>query len=354
MLAVMMLVAIWCGVPVASAAPREVSVVTHDLTPFAMTTGAVRSGFAIDLWEEIAKRQQWSTRYVQVNDVDEQLQAVAENRADVAVGAISITAERSRVFDFSQPTLNSGLQIVVPAGAQEASHPGLMSFLDLLFSKSMLVWLFAALMIAIVPAHIAWLLERRHPGSMVDKRYFPGIFQAFGWALGGLTSSNDESPRHWIVRSLATLWAFVGIIFVAFYTATLTASLTVEKFESKVAGPADLFGKQVATVGGTTSAEFLRSLGIAATDMANVDEAFAALRDDGYDAVVFDAPVLQYWVAHDGQGIGVIAGPVFEPEDYGMVFGDGDNLRKQVDDALLMMREDGTYDQIKQKWFGVS
>jgi polar amino acid transport system substrate-binding protein len=68
--------------------------------------------------------------------------------------------------------------------------------------------------------------------------------------------------------------------------------------------------------------------------------------------VVFDAPVLQYHVANEGVGSMNLAGPIFQTEDYGIAFRNGSDLRKQADSALLSMREDGTYDLIKQKWFG--
>jgi ABC-type amino acid transport substrate-binding protein len=69
--------------------------------------------------------------------------------------------------------------------------------------------------------------------------------------------------------------------------------------------------------------------------------------------VVFDAPVLRYHVANDGAGLMELAGPIFQTEDYGIAFPNGSELRKQADSALLSMREDGTYELIKQKWFGV-
>jgi polar amino acid transport system substrate-binding protein len=167
---------------------------------------------------------------------------VADERADVGAAAISITAERERSFDFSQPILNAGLQILVPANDRGASTPGLRNFLNLLFSKTMLVWLAAALAITVIPAHIVWLIERRHANTIVSKSYFPGILQAFAWGLGTLAAQSDSFPRHWFTRLLSILWAFVSIIFVAFYTATLTTTLTVQKFEVQIRGPADLLG----------------------------------------------------------------------------------------------------------------
>ncbi|NTY62494.1 transporter substrate-binding domain-containing protein [Mycolicibacterium sphagni] len=64
-----------------------------------------------------------------------------KGNADIAAGGLSITAERERCFDFSQPTLDAGLQILVPHEDHADSTPGLRSFVDLLWSKSMLVWL---------------------------------------------------------------------------------------------------------------------------------------------------------------------------------------------------------------------
>lgn len=34
----------------------------------------------------------------------------------------------------------------------------------------------------------------------------------------------------------------------------------------------------------------------------------------------FDAPVLHHFVAHQGNGVAVLAGPTFQEEDYGLVF----------------------------------
>ena len=336
----------------ASVQPRPVTVATHDLAPFVTTEKTIKSGFTIDILDQIAKRQNWAINYVDVGTVKEQLTAVTDSRADAAAGAISITAERTQSFDFSQPTLNAGLQIAVPAGASGPSSPGLIDFLRLLFSKSILIWLGAALVLTVVPAHVIWLVERRHSDSMVSKSYFPGIFQAFGWGLGMLAAAPDDAPRHWFTRSMALLWAFVSIIFVAYYTATLTANLTVEKFDDQITSPSNLFGKRVCTVANTTSSAVLRTMGIKTDDVSSIEQCYSGVHDHKFDALVFDAPVLQYYATTDGAGAIRLAGPIFQEEDYGIAFHNGSDLRKEADEALLSMREDGTYDLIKQKWFG--
>ena len=356
MLGVALLVALIAGLPgLAGAAPpppRVVTVSTYDIEPFVMTEDGVKSGFTIDLLNAIAKRTGWTYNYVDGKTVKGILDDATTKRADAAAAAISITADRADVVDFSQPILNAGLQIVVPAGAIERSQPGLSDFLKLLFSKTMAVWLLAALALTVIPAHIIWLLERRHADSMVSKSYFPGIFQAFGWGLGMLAAAADDAPRHWQTRTLGVLWAFVSVIFVAYYTATLTANLTVEKFDSQIGSPTDLVGRTVCTIADTTAATYLNEIGVNFTGAPRLEDCYAGLKNGDFEAVVTDAPLLQYYVAHDGAGVGEIASPIFQFEDYGVAFPLGSDLRKQFDDALLSIRENGDYEIIKRKWLG--
>ena len=339
-------------VPRAGAASRSVTVATRELTPFVMAQGDVRTGFTIDLLDEIAKHTGWTYTYVNEPNVGELLKAVAERRADLGASAVSITGERTKQFDFSQPILNAGLQIIAPVGNTQHAHPGLVDFLKLLFSHTMAVWLLAALALTVLPAHIIWLMERGDPESMVDKSYFPGIFQAFGWGLGMLAAAPFDPPRQWPIRMVTVLWTFVSIIFVAYYTAILTTNLTVARINSQIKSPADLIGKSVCTVADTTSVPALDKVGVQFTAAPKIDDCYAGFEKHTFDAVVYDAPVLQYYVAHRGAGVADVAGPIFKDEDYGVVFPVGSDLRREFDDALLAVQEEGEFDRLKQKWFG--
>ncbi len=336
----------------AAAEPRTVTVAVHDLEPFVVTNGTVKSGFTIELLEAVAKQKGWTLDFVNVENVAAQLKAVTEGRVDAAATAISITADRAKNYDFSQPILNSGLQIAVPTSQLERKAPGIADFLGLLFSKTMLIWLAAGVILSVIPAHIVWFSERGHGHAMVSRSYFPGIFQALGWSLGMLAGQPDSMPRHTLTRGLAVLWAFVGLIFVAYYTATLTTNLTVERFSDQINAPSDLVGKRVCTVADTNSSSYLRSIGVQANAVAAIDDCYATLKRGELDAAVFDSPVLRYFVAHEGAGFAQIVGTIFDPEDYGVAFPNGSDLRKQFDEGLLSIREDGTFSLIKQKWFG--
>lgn len=357
--ALSLLGAVPAAIPQAAAEPaadpdsQSVTVAVHTLEPFVVRTSSGElTGFSIDLWNEVAQRLGWTTDYIETDNVRGQLETITEGRSDVAIGAISLTADREQLFDFSQPTLDAGLQIIVPVHDTRPSVPGLGGYLDLLLSRTMLIWLSAAVVVSVVPAHIFWLIERRSAEPVVSRSYFPGILQSFGWGIGSLVGKNSTSATKTITQALAILWGFAGIVFVSFYSANLSATLTVAKLDAKISGPADLYEKSVATVGDTTAAAFLRSMGIDATETKTIEESYHLLREEGYDAVVFDAPVLRYYVAHRGEGVAVMAGPVFQDENQGFVFKINSPLRKPINQALFRMREDGTYNLIKEKWFG--
>jgi polar amino acid transport system substrate-binding protein len=173
------------------------------------------------------------------------------------------------------------------------------------------------------------------------------------WAAGTLATQGEQMPRQWLARVIAVLWMFTGVVFVAFYTAQLAATLTVQQIQGGINGPDDLQGRRVATISGSTAAAYLRELRALVHEVSRIDEAHQALLNKDVDAVVFDAPVLLYYAATDGKGRVHMVGSLFRKEDYGIVFLPNNPLRKQVNDALLILREEGTYQQLYDKWFAI-
>jgi ABC-type amino acid transport substrate-binding protein len=166
-----------------------------------------------------------------------------------------------------------------------------------------------------------------------------------------MAGAADDSPHASATRIMAIIWGFTCILFIAYYTATLTANITVKKFDAQIKSPSDLVGKKVCTVAETTSATALKRYNVEFNGVKTIDECYAGLDDERYEAVVYDAPVLSYYVNESGGSVELV-GPILRPEEYGIAFRNGSDLRKVVDADLLSMREDGTYYRIKQKWFG--
>ena len=143
-----------------------------------------------------------------------------------------------------------------------------------------------------------------------------------------------------------------SLFIVSVFVARITAVLTVEAIQSNVSGIGDLYGKSIGTVANSTAAEFLMRRDLNFVDYANPGELIEAFENDDIDAVVFDAPILAYYVNHEGRGVGRMVGPIFLPENYGIALPTSSPYADQINHSLLKLRENGTYDTIYRKWFG--
>lgn len=338
--------------PLAAQPQQELRVATRVLPPLVVQEGDALSGFSIELWNAIGERLKLPTRYEVAPNISALLAMVREGRADLGIAAISITAAREAEFDFSQPMFNAGLQIMVRGKGADTDSSPLFDLLRLLNPRILLMWMGIAALLIIIPAHIVFFVERRHPSTTFPSRdYFPGIFHALFWAWTALGGQAEHMPRQWLARIMAALWMFVGVVFVAFYTAQLTASLTVQQIQGAINGPEDLPGKRVVTTRGSTAAAALREMRVQIKEVERIEDAYASLMKGENEAVVFDAPVLLYHAANAGKGQVQLVGAPFRKEDYGIVFPSDSKLRKQVNAVLLSLREDGTYQRLYDKWF---
>jgi polar amino acid transport system substrate-binding protein len=185
----------------------------------------------------------------------------------------------------------------------------------------------------------------------VSQAYFPGIFEAVYWALSTLTTQAEAMPRQWVGRALSIFWMFVGVVFVAFYTAQLTTALTVEQIRGGVDGPGDLLGKQVATLAGSNAVEYLTVHHAQVQEFPTTDRMFEALPNKKVDAVVSAAPLLLYFVAHEGKGRVKVVGPQFTTAPLAIMLQLDSSLHRKVDGALVTLRENGTYQKLYDNWF---
>ncbi|WP_431024730.1 transporter substrate-binding domain-containing protein [Halomonas sp. H5] len=117
----------------------------------------------------------------------------------------------------------------------------------------------------------------------------------------------------------------------------------------------DLAGLTVATKIGSTSYDFLQeNLGEDAeiTPYPGTSDMYMALLGGNVDAAFYDAPNVGYFAQTRGEGRTQVVGPLYEGQQYGIVFHKGSQWVEPVNQALAEMREDGTYDEIYTKWFG--
>ncbi len=331
--------------------PAALRVITGYSSPFVQLPGTPVSGYSIEVWHEVARRLGVETVWTVLPDLSDeaQLAAVLEGRADAAISALTITAEREARVDFSVPYFDSGLRIMV--GTQAGGV--LRNTLSSLASPAVLGLLAIGAGLLVALAHLLWLVERGHNPAF-QQGYLRSISEGLWgtWLIFSTGEHGDrDTPR--VVKRLAvgTMWLF-GVLFIAQLTAIVTSGLTVQQLRSSIEGPDDLPGKTIATAPGSIAAAWLTRRGLPFVPVSDSEAAYAMLIRGDIQAIVYDAPQLEHWLATRGPSQASLVGPVFRPQRYGVAVPLGSPLRKRINAALLAMQEDGTAEAIAGRWFG--
>ncbi|MFM7062599.1 MAG: transporter substrate-binding domain-containing protein [Actinomycetes bacterium] len=295
---------------------RTLRVAVRNIPPFDIRRGNRWSGYSIELWRSMAEVLKLNYDFVPVETVGDQLAAVVDGRADLAIGAISITAEREAAVDFSQPIFDSGLQIAVPS---EAPSPSIAALFSRAVLKALLAVILFIVALIVVMGHIMWLIERRRNDNF-PHTYFKGVEAGMWWAIVTLTTVGygDKTAKTRAGRSVSIVWMVLGVVVLAQITAVVTSAATVERLKSDITSATDLNGKTVVTVRGTVAEKFVVREGISAKLVDDISTAEQQLLDGEADAIVYDSPVLRYWAENEANGQVQVVGPLFDPQGYGI------------------------------------
>ncbi|MEE9376332.1 MAG: transporter substrate-binding domain-containing protein [Rhizobiaceae bacterium] len=334
---------------------KQLLILTKRIEPFVSHEDGTFSGFSIDLWQMIAQQLNWNFTFKLEPTLKDLLINIEKHRGDVAIAAVTITADREKVIDFSHPFFRSGLAIMTTNKASSVTDQIVEVMRAMFLTRTFaLAGLFLLITLLIV-SHVIWLLERRN-NSQFSKSYVAGIWDSFWWALVTITTVGygDKAPKAVFGRLFAMVWMIVGYFMFAYFTASVTSSVTIRELRGSINGPDDLPGHRVAVITKSTSDKYITRFEsrVKIVRVDQIEQAYKLLNSNAIDAIIHDAPVLLYYANRDGLGKIKIAGAVFKEEDYGIVLPKGSALREPINQALLNLVENGEYAKLYRKWFG--
>ena len=332
---------------------KMIRVATKRLAPFVMYHNGRYTGFSVELWEKIAHEMGVNYELYGVDTTAKLLDEVKRNSADVAIGGIGITSRREKELDFSHAVFGSGFQIMVAKEHETLLGAIFVKVLSILFSPGLLYGTGIFLIILIVVSHIIWLLERRH-NPQFSKSYFNGLWQAIWWAVVTVTTVGygDKTPTRKLGRLFAIIWILAGYFVFAYFTASVTTTITLQELKGDIDSPEDLFGRQVGTVDNSPAADYLAGQGITTHNFETIDKAYEKLEAKEVDALVYDAPVLQHYAAKEGKGKVEVVGLIFQKQHYGVAVPLNSPYREELNQTLLKLMETDVYKEIHDRWFG--
>ncbi len=320
--------------------------------PFVILSGNTPRGFAIDLWKEMAHRRGLKYHFVVSTTISGALEDITEERVDIALGALTITHLREQLVDFTYPYFHTGLGILIPKN--RTLSPGF--FLQSIVKGKRLKFLGILLVVLLISGHIIWLVERRYDREQpsFDKRYVPGVLEGIYWAIvtASTVGYGDKVAKSWLGRMLVVVLILFALPLFAYSTAKLASDITLHEIRTGIGGPKDLIERRVGVLEGATSQDYVEKLGCIKLVFNRIETAYAWLQSSRLDAIVHDRPALLYYAnSEEGKDVEVIEA-TFSPQDYGIALAENSPLREQLNRVLLGMIEDGSVNDLHDKWFG--
>lgn len=138
-----------------------------------------------------------------------------------------------------------------------------------------------------------------------------------------------------------------------YYKSGLT--ILVKKDDDSIKGFKDLAGKNIAVQIGTTGSMEAKKIPDAKVrEFNSAAEAIMELKAGGVDAVVNDMPVNEYYLVQSGGQEAKSVGERLTSEDYGIATAKKNTeLNEKINKALDELKQNGEYEKIYVKWFGV-
>ncbi|MDX1696106.1 MAG: transporter substrate-binding domain-containing protein [Ketobacteraceae bacterium] len=331
------------------ASPRDVRVGTKLSVPFTQQENDAWHGVAFDLWNAIARDLDINYSVKQYQTVDELLEAIADGEVDVAVGSITVNAEREKSVDFSHAYFTTGLGI-----ATIQSESGLWTTIMNLATPEFFSAVFSLFVILAIIGAVIWLLERKKNAAQFGGTTAEGLGNGFWWSAVTMTTVGygDKAPATLPGRIVGVIWMFASVITISGFTAAIASSITVKNLSSVVSSVDDLYRAQVGTVGGSSSVDFLEKRGIRHKTFENIDDLVEALASKQIEAAVYDVSLLKYQINQQGFRDLRILPDNLLAQDYALAFRETSDLIEPVNRLLLEQTASSDWTRIIEGYFG--
>nr|7KS0_A Chain A, Glutamate receptor ionotropic, kainate 5,Green fluorescent protein chimera [synthetic construct]7KS0_C Chain C, Glutamate receptor ionotropic, kainate 5,Green fluorescent protein chimera [synthetic construct]7KS3_A Chain A, Glutamate receptor ionotropic, kainate 5,Green fluorescent protein chimera [synthetic construct]7KS3_C Chain C, Glutamate receptor ionotropic, kainate 5,Green fluorescent protein chimera [synthetic construct] len=339
-------------------------------------------GFCVDMLRELAELLRFRYRLRLVEDGlygapepngswTGMVGELINRKADLAVAAFTITAEREKVIDFSKPFMTLGISILYRV--HMGRKPGYFSFLDP-FSPA--VWLF--MLLAYLAVSVVLFLAARlspyewynpHPSlrarpHILENQYTLG--NSLWFPVGGFMQQGSEiMPRALSTRIVSGVWWAFTLIIISSYTANLAAFLTVQRMEVPVESADDLADQTNIEYGtihaGSTMTFFQNSRYQTYQRMWNymqskqpsvfvksTEEGIARVLNSRY-AFLLESTMNEY---HRRLNCNLTQiGGLLDTKGYGIGMPLGSPFRDEITLAILQLQENNRLEILKRKWW---
>ncbi|XP_071708995.1 glutamate receptor 3.1-like [Rutidosis leptorrhynchoides] len=270
---------------------------------------------------------------------------IASNVFDAVVGDITIVTNRTKVVDFTQPYIESGLVVVVLI---HKPHSSSWAYLQ---PFSLQMWVVIALLFIFVGV-VVWLLEHRHNDEFrgPPKRQLVTIMW---FTFSTMFFAHRENTISTLGRMVVFIWLFVVLIVNSSYTASLTSILTVQQLQSPISGIESLImGNELIgyPIGSYIESYLVKELNVPASRLVALNslEYAEKLLSGTVAAIVTERPYVDLFLSNHCQF--QVVGQQFTKSGFGFAFPKDSPLAVDISTAILKLAETGELQKIHDRW----
>ncbi len=339
-------IAVIVSSPLAAQPAKVLKVGVAGSAPFVIPAEPFPSGISVEIWRELAQRENLSYQIIPQKGVKSGIDALARGKLDILVGPVSITAERLKQVAFSQPYYQADIGLLTLG-----RPPTLWSRVKPLFQIAIITSVGGLVFALFLVGNLIWLAEHRRNEQQFPKAYVRGVGSGMWFALVTLTTVGygDKTPITKTGKIITGFWMLVTMVAASSLTAGLATAMTLilsEQAENSFAHLDDIRSKRVAVVSGTTGENWARFYQARVMPSANLAQAIQRLISRQVEGVVFDVPALQYYLNQHPELPLKLADISFATEDYGFAFSPKSQLVQPLNVALFELKESGRLAEI--------
>ena len=330
---------------------NELQIGVSGSPPFVIEEDGVLSGISVEIWKDVAERLEQPYKFVVQPNTNANVEAVADGSVDLAIGPISITPTRlaNPKIDFTQPYYHGYEGLLIPQ-----KPPGLITRLRPFIGWAALSSVGILITLLFIFGNLIWLAERRKNTEQFPRHYFHGVGNGMWFGLVTLTTVGygDRAPLSRSGRIIAGIWMVISLVAVSSITAGLASAFTLSLAEiapSAIREKADLRGKKIAVVEGTTSLRWGKLYEINAFLTKDLNGAIKILNQGKVEGIIFDEAPLRHYLKQNKESKLKLANFPLAIQTYGFVLPMGSPLRNQLNIELLDMERNGVTERIKTK-----
>lgn len=295
---------------------------------------------------------------------------IIENKTDMALASLTITKDRQRVVDFTNPFMQMGISIMIKK--PDKQKPGVFSFMDPLNEKVWICVMVGFLAVSLVLFFVGrWSpYEWREILNSRDQSNAFTFSNTLWFALGALMQQgSDIFPRSISGRIVGSAWWFFTLILISSYTANLAAFLTIERLLTPIRSADDLVAQSKISYGiyrGGATEQFFKQTKVATFEKmwkymeANADrvivntdqEGVAKVRNSKHDyAYLLESPRNKF--ASQKKPCNTMkVGENLDTKGYGIAISFSlSELRKNLTLIILKLNQEGELYKLEQRWW---